>query len=90
MKNNFSDTPSGVYNCTLESEIFSHFLFRCSHYQRQRNILLNNVSLILRPNYLNELNNPKVYLDGLDALDTAANRAILEATIDYIIESNRF
>ena len=90
MKYNFSDTPSDVCSCAIESETFSHFLFRCSHYQRQRNILINNVSLILRPNYLNELNNPKVYLYGLDALDTAANRAILEATIDYIIESNRF
>ena len=90
IKYNFSDTPSDVCSCAQESETLSHFLFKCSLYQRQRNILLNDVSLILGPNFLHELNNPKMYLYGLDALDTAANKAILKATIDYIIETNRF
>ena len=90
MKHNFNDTPSDICICKHEAETLSHYLFKCSSYQLQRIKLLDTVTLILSPNLLDGLYNPKIYLYGSNALCAEANKVIILATINYILETERF
>ena len=84
------DSP--LCSCGQSSESTVHFFLHCQLYIDLRRVLLDIVSEII-------LNDVRVYPDqrmchillyGSESFNSVANRMILEATIRYIKDSNRF
>ena len=84
------DSP--LCSCGQSSESTVHFFLHCQLYTDLRKVLLDSVSEI----YLNDV---RVYPDqhmfhillyGSESFNSVANRMILESTIRYIKDSNRF
>ena len=88
---NFSDTPSEICDCNHEIEDIKHFLFCCPLYGPQRASLAGCVVPILQKyDAIHLSNNIKLYLYGDISISISDNKKILESTIKYIIETNRF
>ena len=88
---NFLDTPDDICDCGVSSENVSHFLFYCPMHALPRLELRNTVSNILRLNNLIHLiGNTELYLYGHDFLDAAENKTVIQSTVKYIKDSNRF
>ena len=89
----FSDTPSCACDCGADSEDTEHFLLRCPLFSTQRESLLQRVSDTLAENEINVPNTQirvRTCLYGHSELNDNANKIILKATINFILESNRF
>ena len=90
---NFRDTLSDICHCGTDSETSEHFLLRCPLFLAQRTKLLTTINPIIQKEILtppDDLIMTKYLLYGLVGLNIDNNRQILEATIDFIISSNRF
>ena len=90
-KQNFQDTHNPIYNCGEGIETTSHYLLHCPDYLQERVTLLNTVSCIV-PNIL-DFNNgqlTEILLYGREDPDHINNTRILDATINYLIETKRF
>ena len=90
-KHIFQDTLNPICNCGEDIEITSHYLLHCPDYLYERKTLLKTVSCIV-PNIFN-LNNDQlteIHLHGKEDLDNINNTSILNATINYLIETKRF
>ena len=79
-------------SCGQSSKSTVHFFLHCQLYTDLRRVLLDSVSEII-------LNDVRVYPDqhtchillyGSESFNSVANRMILESTIRYIKDSNRF
>ena len=80
-----------ICNCGEDIETTSHYLLHCPDYLHERKTLLNTVSCIV-PNIF-DFNNDQlteILLYGKEDLDNINNTSILDATINYLIETKRF
>ena len=90
-RHNFIDTPSENCNCNQSVESTSHFLFECPFFATQRVTLAGSVIGILLRNNLNHLGNDLlVYLYGHDSMSDRDNKTLLQSTIKYIKDTQRF
>ena len=86
----FLDTLNPTCNCGEDFETTSHYLFHCPHYLHERTTLLNTVSCIASNIF--DFNNDQlteIFLYSKD-LDNINNTSILDAPINYLIETKRF
>ena len=90
-KHSFQDTLNPICNCGEDIETTSHYLLHCPGYLHERKTLLNTISCIV-PNIFNFNNDQltKILLYGKEDLDNINNTSILDATINYLIETKRF
>ena len=90
-KYSFQDTPNPICNCGKDIEPTSHYLLHCPDYLEERKTLLNTISCIV-PNIFNFNNDQltEILLYGKEDLDNINNTSILDATINYLIETKRF
>ena len=90
-KHSFQDTLNPICNCGKDIETTSHYLLHCLDYLQERKALLNTISCIV-PNIF-DFNNDHltdVLLHGKEDLDNINNTSILDAIINYLIETKRF
>ena len=90
-KHSFQDTLNPICTCGEDIETTSHYLLHCPDYLEERKTLLNTISCIV-PNIF-DFNNDQlteILLYGKDDLDNINNTRILDATINYLIETKRF
>ena len=90
-KHSFQDTLNPICNCSEDTETTSHYLLHCPGYLHERKTLLNTVSCIA-PNIF-DFNNDQLTETlwfGKEVLDNIDNTSILDATINYLIETKRF
>ena len=90
-KHNFQDTLNPICNCGEDIETSSNYLLHCSHYTNERLDFLNVIEGI--DNSILELVDSRiveVILYGRKFLDISSNTNILNATIDFLLETNRF
>ena len=91
LKHSFQDTLNAICNCSEDVETTSHCLLHCPDYLHERKNLLNTVTCIA-PNIFDFNNNQltEIFLYGEEDLDNINNTSILDATINYLIETKRF
>ena len=90
-KHSFQDTLNPICNCGEDIETTSHYLLHCPDYLHERKTLLSTVICIV-PNIF-DFNNDQlteILLYGKEDLDNINNTSILDATINYLIETKRF
>ena len=89
-KYSFQDTLNLICNCGEDIKTTSHYLLHCPDYLHERKILLNTVSCII-PNIFDFSNDQltEILLYGKEDLDDINNTSILDATINYLIETKR-
>ena len=90
-KHSFQDTLNPICTCGEDIETTSHYLLHCPDYLEEKKTLLNTISCIV-PNIF-DFNNDQlteILLYGKDDLDNINNTSILDATINYLIETKRF
>ena len=90
-RHNFLDTPTDMCDCQVEGEDCTHFFLSCVLYDAQRTALLNSVMAIFRKYHLNEQAiNIKVLLYGHPIMTSTDNKTILQATIQFINDTERY
>jgi len=90
-RHGFRDTPTDICICNFDVEDTKHFLFECPLFAINRGILAVDVTNILqRENHLELANEVKLYLYGNSNLTEAANKHVLQSTIKYIKDTQRF
>ena len=90
-KHSFQDTLNPICNCGEDIQTTSHYLLRGPGYLQERKTLLNTMSWIV-PNIF-DFNNDQlteILLYGKEHFDNINNTSILDATINYLIETKRF
>ena len=90
-KHNFQDTLNPFCSCGLYVEINTHFFLYCPLFTNQRRTLLSTVKDT--ESSLTNTNDSILthsLLFGKASLDTSANTLLLNATMNYIISTNRF
>ena len=90
-QHSFQDTLNPICNCGEDIETTSHYLLHCPDYLHERKTLLNTVSCIA-PNIFdfNHDQLTEILLCVEEDLDNINNTSILDATINYLIETKRF
>ena len=88
---NFQDTLNPFCRCGQDIETISHFLLHCPLYLNNRTTFLNNLTSI-KSDLLDksDLTLTNFLLYGDVSLSTETNTAILNSTIDFLLESRRF
>ena len=90
-RHNF-DCLNPFCNCGMAKEDNEHFFLHCPHFNELRQNLLGQLSRVLNKDALNL--DPKelchLMLYGSPSLSVIDNRMVLEATIQYIENSERF
>ena len=90
---NFLDTPSEICDCGHGNEDTIHFFTKCALYANNRTNLLKSTSNILIQNDLEHLSPAgitKLYLYGHSNLGKTQNGLVLQASIKYIHDTERF
>ena len=90
-KHSFQDTLNPICHCGEYIETISHYLLHCPDYLQERRTLLNTISCIV-PNIF-DFNNDQlteILLYAKEGLDNINSTSILDATINYLIETKRF
>ena len=90
-KHNFQDSVDPLCSCGIETESTKHFLLHCANFSIQRKTLFDkltelNIDVLTR----NDDYIVKPLLLGQQDFDNATNKILLEATIDFIIATERF
>ena len=90
-KLSFQDTLNPICTCGEDIETTSHYLLHCPDHLEERKTLVNTISCIV-PNifYFNNDQLTEILLYGKGDLDNINNTSILDATINYLIETKRF
>ena len=90
-KHNFQDTLNPICNCGEDIETSCHYLLHCSLYTNERLALLNIIQGIDKSILeLTDSHIVEVLLYGRKLLDISSNTNILNATIDFLLETKRF
>ena len=90
-KHNFQDILNPICNCGEDIETLCHYLLHCSLYTNERLALLSVIQGI--DNSILELADShivEVLVYGREFLDFSRNTNILNATIDFLLETKRF
>ena len=87
----FLDTLNPLYNCSLEIEDNEHFFLCCLSFENARRSLFIDISSI-NSSFKNLPSHLKVelLLFGNSKLSAFDNNLVLEASIKYIMTTNRF
>ena len=90
-KLSFQDTINPLCTYSLEAETTICFILHCPYYENERHILLASIRSI-KSSILDQNGNNivKTLLFGLDSLSETQNTSILNATMEFLIFSNRF
>ena len=90
-KHSFQDTLNPICLCGDDVESTSHFLLYCPSFNNERCILLNTLNQI-DGNLLNKTDTLLVesLLYGSKSMNCSNNTRILNATITFILSTNRF
>ena len=89
-EHSFQDTLNPISSCGKDIETASHYLLHYLDYLHERKTLLNKVSCIVSNIF--DFNNDQlteIHLYGKEDLDNINNTSILDATINYLIETKR-
>ena len=76
---------SPTCSCGIEDETSVHYFLCCPRHQAQRTILLSNISEIMGTDYIIH-----IILFGSNVFNTISNKSIIEQTILYVKNTNRF
>ena len=90
-KHNFQDCLNSIFSCGLDIECTSHFLLHCPTFNDERYTLLstlNNIDCKLLELTKSSLSQTLLY--GNTLFDKEKNTRILNATIEYILSTERF
>ena len=90
-KHNFRDCLNPICSCGLDIESTSHFLLHCSTFNDERYTLLsilNNIDCKLLELTKSSLSQTLLY--GNTLFDKENKTRILNATIEYILSTERF
>ena len=90
-KHNFQDCLNPICSCGLDIESISHFLLHCPTFNDERFTLrstLNNIDYTLPE--LNESYLSQTLLYGNKLFDKEKKTHILNATVEYILSTERF
>ena len=90
-KHNFQDFLNPICSCGLDIKSTSHFLLHCPTFDDEQFTLLstlNNIDCILLE--LTESSLSQTLLYGNKLFDKEKNTRILNATIEYILSTERF
>ena len=90
-RHNVQDCLNPLCSCGLETEDTIHYLLHCHHFSLYRFDLINSVKSVSN-NFESFSDNIKrdILLYGDSRFDTNKNKLILEATILYIKNTERF
>ena len=90
-RHNFQDCLNPSCSCILEIEDTTHYLLHCQHFSNHRYDVVNSVKSII-PNFESWTNNNgiDILLYGDSRFDENKNEIILEATLNYLKNSERF
>ena len=90
-RHNFQDCQNPLCSWSLEIEDTSHYLLHCHHFSNHRIDLMNSVNLIIS-NFKSMNDNIKkdILLYGDSRFDENKSKIILEATINFWKNSERF
>ena len=88
---NIESCINPLCSCSLETEDISHYLLHCHHFVQHCFDLMNSVKFVIS-NFESFFDTDKVevLLYGDSRLDNIKNKYILEATLNYIKNSERF
>ena len=90
-KYNFQNCLNPLCSCGLSIESTSHFLLHCLIFHDKRHTLLSTLNNI--DSKILESNDPyltQTLLFGSTSFDSETNTLVLNATIDYILSTERF
>ena len=90
-KHSFRDLINPFCPCSLEAETTNLFILHCPYYKKEYNILLASIRSI-KSSILDQSDNNivKTVLCGLGSLCKTQNTNILNATMEFLISTNRF
>ena len=90
-RHNIENCINPLCSCSLETEDTSHHLLHCHHYSQNRICLMNSIKSEIN-NFESFSDNDKVeiLLYGDSHLDNNKNKYILEATLNYFKNCERF
>ena len=90
-KRSFQDTLNPLCSCGLDIETSSHYFLHCPLFYAERSTLLNNIneihSIIFNKS---ESIVTRILLYGDEYFKDEVNLLILNATIDFVLSTNRF
>ena len=90
-RHNIENCVNPLCFCVSETENTSHYLLHCHYFTQHRTDLMNSINS-LRDNFdfLSDNEKREILLYGDSRLDDNKNKLILEATINYIRNTDRF
>ena len=90
-RHNFQDCLNPLCLCSLEIEDTNHYLLHCQYFSDHRKNLINSVTSVC-DNFYSFTDNEKrdILLYGDPSFKTSKNKLILESTITYITNTDRF
>ena len=90
-RHNFQDCLNPLCSCSLNTEDTLHYLLHCHHFSHHRIDLINSVKSVSN-DFESYSDNEKrdILLYGDSRFDSDKNKIILESTLTYIKNSNRF
>ena len=90
-RHNFQDCLNPLCSGSLEIEDTTHYLLHCQHFSNNRYDLMNSVKSVI-PNFqfLTDNNRIDILLYGDSRFDENKNKIVLEGTINYLKNSERF
>ena len=88
-KHKFSDTPSPTCSCSTGAESTDHFLLSCPLYWTHRERLMETIDPFISKLNPNVSHLSEILLYGSKSLKDDENKAIMEATIQFIVDTGR-
>ena len=90
-KHSFQDILNPLCSCGLHIETTSHYFLQCPLFHAERSTLLNNINQI-DSTIFNKSDSvvTHILLNGNESSKDEVNLLILNATIDFVLSTNRF
>ena len=90
-RRNFLDCLNPLGSCSFEIEDTTHYLLLCRHFSIQRANLMNSIKSVFQNfEFLPENKKKDLLLFGDSRFDENKNKVILEVTLTFIKNSERF
>ena len=90
-KHGFLGSLNPICSCGLDIETTCHYLLHCPNFTNEKSTLLNIVSTINENNLTScDATFVKLILYGDESLDLGTNTLILNASVNFILSTERF